>query len=408
VIFESAIGIFNVVKFPNAVCQSNSASMNGTCYTQEECDSREGTASGSCAEGYGVCCIISLSCGSASSDNCTYINLPSTMDPPTDSDDSRSCTYTICPQSSDVTRIRFDMQMFSIAGPGGFEPAATYFTNGLPAGAGDAVAGLLAAANTHSINVCTQDRFSISGTNGATPVICGLNNGQHMIVDTDGQSCVQASFSFGSATTSRQYNIHVIQHTRGEKGGPPGCLQYFDSPLGEGTVTTFNYQGHADTFSSIHLANQHYKICVRPIAGACQICWSETMAGAAGAISSFSVSLSAANAQHQSVVGAACIADYITILGGNTDANTGAANDANNGQDRFCGRLLNPATGQNAGAAVCSAMRPFELGVHFDETEVVDATGTRVKEGDNELSAGALAEPIGTMGFSLNFVQTRC
>ena len=31
--------------------------MNGTCYTAEECASRDGVASGSCAEGYGVCCI---------------------------------------------------------------------------------------------------------------------------------------------------------------------------------------------------------------------------------------------------------------------------------------------------------------------------------------------------------------
>ena len=30
---------------------------NGTCYTEDECDSRGGSASGSCAEGYGVCCV---------------------------------------------------------------------------------------------------------------------------------------------------------------------------------------------------------------------------------------------------------------------------------------------------------------------------------------------------------------
>ena len=31
-------------------------SKNGTCYTSEECDKRGGTNSGSCANGYGVCC----------------------------------------------------------------------------------------------------------------------------------------------------------------------------------------------------------------------------------------------------------------------------------------------------------------------------------------------------------------
>ena len=30
---------------------------NGTCYTAEECDNRDGLSNGQCAEGYGVCCV---------------------------------------------------------------------------------------------------------------------------------------------------------------------------------------------------------------------------------------------------------------------------------------------------------------------------------------------------------------
>ena len=33
----------------------------GTCYTAEECEDNSGTASGSCADGYGVCCICKCS-----------------------------------------------------------------------------------------------------------------------------------------------------------------------------------------------------------------------------------------------------------------------------------------------------------------------------------------------------------
>ena len=29
---------------------------NGTCYTSEECEDRDGAAAGSCADGYGICC----------------------------------------------------------------------------------------------------------------------------------------------------------------------------------------------------------------------------------------------------------------------------------------------------------------------------------------------------------------
>ena len=30
---------------------------NGTCYTKQECATRDGTAAGECAQGYGVCCV---------------------------------------------------------------------------------------------------------------------------------------------------------------------------------------------------------------------------------------------------------------------------------------------------------------------------------------------------------------
>ena len=31
--------------------------MLGTCYTEQECSDRVGTASGPCADGFGVCCV---------------------------------------------------------------------------------------------------------------------------------------------------------------------------------------------------------------------------------------------------------------------------------------------------------------------------------------------------------------
>ena len=34
-----------------------SSSRNGTCYTESECEDKGGTAAGSCADGFGVCCI---------------------------------------------------------------------------------------------------------------------------------------------------------------------------------------------------------------------------------------------------------------------------------------------------------------------------------------------------------------
>ena len=44
------------IKFQNDVCNTETA-MNGTCYTAEECSDRDGVATGTCADGFGVCCV---------------------------------------------------------------------------------------------------------------------------------------------------------------------------------------------------------------------------------------------------------------------------------------------------------------------------------------------------------------
>ena len=66
-----------------------------------------------------------------------------------------------------------------------------------------------------------------------------------MIVDTDGASCVTASFVFGGDSTEREYDIRVLQYEAdNEMGGPPGCLQFLlgtvAAPHG-GTITSFNW-----------------------------------------------------------------------------------------------------------------------------------------------------------------------
>ena len=74
---------------------------NGTCYTKEECKDRGGKESKTCAEGFGVCCVLELKCGKSSSDNNTYLA-------ETTPTASTGCTYTICPMASTICRIRYD------------------------------------------------------------------------------------------------------------------------------------------------------------------------------------------------------------------------------------------------------------------------------------------------------------
>jgi len=410
-----AIGIFNVVRFPNDVCNTETA-MNGTCYTAEECSDRDGVATGSCADGFGVCCVISLACGATTSENCTYLSGTGTA--------GTACTYTICPASSTVSRIKFDLTMFNIAAP--YNPDTT----------GSAAATLVTIVTSDgAIGQCNMDTFQATGSGGSSPVICGSNDGQHMIVDTDGATCVTAAFSFGSDTTTRNYRIHAIQYDRlNEMGGPAGCLQFFTGATG--TVNTFNW---ATATTSTHLANQDYDVCVRRMADFCSICWSPITTGAntvaavppAAAVPAVRGSFGLNNGASGAAAvtggqGATCEAqvgvadavadsnDYIIIPGGIATVDGADATDPAAvivaGVDKYCGRYLG-ADAFIADGTVCSQVTPFKLSVFTDglEESVDGAANAVVAKADiNEASAGEADTPTGTMGFSLGFTQVAC
>merc|ERR1711997_1069711 len=105
------LSLFSVVQFPNDECTSSSDSTTlGTCLTSSECTSRSGTASGSCAAGFGVCCVVSTStCGASVSTNITYIRnpgYPSSVTPTS----TGSCTTTIRKVSDNICQLRLDFE----------------------------------------------------------------------------------------------------------------------------------------------------------------------------------------------------------------------------------------------------------------------------------------------------------
>ena len=108
----SGQGIFNVVRFPNDPCGSAN-NLNGTCYTASECSSFGGSSSGSCASGFGVCCVFSLACGGRTIANTSYATV-NTFSASTDRD---PCTYTYCKCSEDVCKLRIDFETMVIADP---------------------------------------------------------------------------------------------------------------------------------------------------------------------------------------------------------------------------------------------------------------------------------------------------
>merc|ERR1719220_1583251 len=109
---DRQFSVFNVVTFPNSVCAANSG-YNGTCYSSSECTAKGGTASGTCASSFGVCCVFSVSCGSTMSQNNTYAIMSSYST----SSDADPCIYTICKSTSDICKIRIDFDTMVLSDP---------------------------------------------------------------------------------------------------------------------------------------------------------------------------------------------------------------------------------------------------------------------------------------------------
>jgi len=406
---DPRLSIFQVVKFSNDHCIGGSR--NGTCFTQAECDNIAGSKDGTCADGFGVCCIVTLSVGQASSANNSYIIKSST-----DILSSGGYQYTICPCSDDICRIKFDFDTFEISGPMTGDHG-TVSSAAITVNAGT----IIQAAG---IGDCTIDSFSITSPSGrSSPVICGTNPNQHMILDVTGSECITVNLGIGgTSTVTRELDIKVIQYRCGdEQGGPSGCLQYYD--MESHKIRSFNFpdvsNGAAIAYNYIHLSRQHYKACIRRSMSKQYLCYigCTTIVGAVantdGIIAtnqpSFGLSQSPTAASAASI-GTWCLTDFVSlgstttaaiaaILATTPDAVTSLAN-------RYCGRYFQ--TGQSAAfitQSVCTVQVPYELGVDFDDDEVCTAV-TNTSTCELFVTKNSLGGGGGILGFSLCYAQS--
>lgn len=407
---NSKLSIFQVVKFANSECSGGSR--NGTCFTNAECTSIGGASTGSCADGFGVCCIVTITSGQSASVNNTYISASSELT-------AGAHTYTICPCSDDICRIKFDFIDFTLEGP-----ITIWGTRTLAAAApNEATAAQIAAAP--EIGKCDQDTFQIITPSGrSSPLICGENENQHMIIETCNDQCVTANLGVGaSSTVTRTLDIRVTQYRCGdEQAGPPGCLQYFQNTSGK--IRSFNFPdttpGATITYNfATHLANQHYKACIRKGNGKEVICYvpCSSIVGASDgdfekltSQPSFGLSASS-NAASKSSVETRCSSDYIWIPQGDistqfTTAISPQDNAPGDGHpNRFCGRYFDSADAEvYTGASVCSYLVPFELGVDFDDDEHCTADDSPVNC-EPIIKNESLGGGGGILGFSLCYVQ---
>merc|ERR1711874_851790 len=257
------LNVFNVVSFPNSECAAVSG-YNGTCYTASECSSLGGSASGTCASSFGVCCVFSIACGGSSSANNSYAVISSYST----STDSDPCTYTFCPTNTDVCKLRIDFDTMVLTAPATVTAAS--------------------AAVSITVGDCIYDTLTVSNPGGAVPpTICGYNTGQHMFVPASSQ-CNQINIDIDTltTTTTRKWQIKVTQYECGNMMAPEqDCLQYLMAS--SGTIASFNWDTSASSVASsqTHLSSQYYDICIRRARSYCSVCYSPYVSSTTAAIS---------------------------------------------------------------------------------------------------------------------------
>jgi len=404
---RKALSVFTVVKFPNTICLSSTTGRNGTCYTRSECSSKGGTASGSCASSFGVCCVFEKSCGAGSiAENCTYFTS-------TDITKGSGCALTICKCSSNVCQLRLDFETFVLNKP-------ITETDGTGAGSVHGNAGNIGAFTLQG--TCHVDTFGVSSPGKPqVPTICGTNTGQHMYVPAADQcNVLSANIGSASTSTSTSFTIKVTQIPCNSETLPPqGCLQYFEgSPTG--TLQTYNFAdstGVGIAGTSTLLVNQHYNNCIRVERSYCSICYYTatvitgfkmevpdgiTANGALGfdtACGNVGIGLTIAISGTGHTNGGSY--DYVMIPGGDCAPVSGTIASTGKGADRYCGTQFACASKLVAGiigaplGTICSAHKPFKLSVHSDGIE-------------SAMPAAILVASI-NYGFTLNYyMRTQC
>ncbi|KAL3233350.1 hypothetical protein MRX96_022862 [Rhipicephalus microplus] len=303
---QSITGIINLLRYQNQPCEGRN-NQNGTCVSEQDCIDRKGTEVNRCANGFGVCCYVSFTCGKSTSDNETEFVNPNY---PNGENGTDTCQVTIEKQNN-VCQLRLDFLEFSLAQPD---------ENGQ----------------------CITDSFMVRTTVGERlPILCGENAGLHLYVDmgrSSGNPVVLSVVSNGDKMTRRwRIKISMVQCNSLDIA-PAGCLLYYRSP--SAIVRSFNY-GPMVEHRVRYLSNLRYSICIRMEENYCSIKW-ETESNS---------SFSWGKPIDRGANGTVCnMDDFVGIDQGSTLG-------LGPGQDRFCGTSLGEEN------VIISNNKPFTLKV---------------------------------------------
>jgi len=234
-----AFSLFSVVTFPNDECTTvMDPTMRGLCITAEECTNQDGTASGNCASGFGVCCFTSITEQGTITNNVTYIQSEGFPAAVLNTAPVTAATRAFMVQGgANICQVRFDFDTAVFRQPTG------------------------GACTNQDIITVTQTSSSIG--NGFTE-LCGTLSGQHIYVENDGANPAATLNIVTDATAfARSWKILVrtIECDSPSKA-PGGCLQYFTGA--SGNIVSFNGGETAAMLDDLL-----YNVCIRREANMC-------------------------------------------------------------------------------------------------------------------------------------------
>merc|ERR1712110_1089520 len=353
--------IFSIVQFQNLECTSEmtinnaqntggtspggSSYRNGTCLTSPECSNKGGQSLGSCAGGFGVCCVFMVTaCGSTISQNCSYIKNPGFPNAYTA---TTACVYTIKKCDCSICGFRLDFEMFTTRGPTlTTEADSTYYC---------------------------RDTLEVSSTTNSQPTIptvCGNLAGQHMYIDAGAQCTDTGTINFSAfsnanptiTTFSRFWDIKVSQiPCNANFDAPEGCLQYHTGV--DGRFESFNFPGNSPV--EMHLQNQDYRVCIRQEEGYCCIRYRVCDTPRSYTLSNDIAAMTGAH------LGSDCTNDYIII-----EASSYSGTSDHQLQNKYCGgRFTDEDTTAYNHGSIIDCTGPFQVGIVTDTLLENTSTG---------------------------------
>merc|ERR1719264_1474831 len=202
-----------------------------------ESSSEAGVASGSCASGFGVCCVFTLSvCGEAVTENNTYVqseNYPAAAP-------AGMCMYDLNKCDSNICQFRLEFEDVEMGGP--------------------------------AMGECQNDTMMVTGMDAVSvkvvpSTLCGTLTDQHMILSVKDQSQPGAKLIFNHASGSAKWRARVTQFSCDDLDllAPAGCVTYETEP--SGNIMSFNSGGGSPEL----INDQKFSHCIKNQDGYCDV-----------------------------------------------------------------------------------------------------------------------------------------